>query len=146
MMEELVEKMKVVLASTYAFGLKAQNFHWNVEGPNFFQYHDLFAKLYEDVHDAVDQIAEEIRTLNAYAPASFIRYQQLTVVADETTIPEAMSMVSKLNDDNTKVIGVLTEAFLAAEAAKVVGLANFLQDRIDIHSKHGWMLKATMKV
>lgn len=145
-MEELVEKMKVVLASTYAFGLKAQNFHWNVEGPNFFQYHDLFAKLYEDVHDAVDQIAEEIRTLNAYAPASFIRYQQLTVVADETTIPEAMSMVSKLNDDNTKVIGVLTEAFLAAEAAKVVGLANFLQDRIDIHSKHGWMLKATMKV
>ena len=145
-MEELVEKMKVVLASTYAFGLKAQNFHWNVEGPNFFQYHDLFAKLYDDVHGAVDQIAEEIRTLNAYAPASFIRYQQLSVIADETTIPEAMSMISKLNDDNTKVIGVLTEAFLAAEAAKVVGLANFLQDRIDIHSKHGWMLRATMKV
>lgn len=145
-MEELVEKMKVVLASTFAFGLKAQNFHWNVEGPNFLQYHELFEKIYNDVHGAVDQIAEEIRTLNAYAPASFIRYQQLSVVADETAIPEAMSMVSKLNDDNTKVIGVLTEAFLAAEAAKVVGLANFLQDRIDIHSKHGWMLKATMKV
>lgn len=145
-MEELVEKMKVVLASTYAFGLKAQNFHWNVEGPNFFQYHDLFAKLYEDTSDAVDQIAEEIRTLNAYAPASFIRYQQLSVVADETTIPEALSMVSKLNDDNTKVIGALTVAYQAADAAKVVGLANFLQDRIDIHSKHGWMLKATMKV
>lgn len=146
MSEELVEKMKVVLASSFAFALKAQNFHWNVEGPNFLQYHDLFAKVYEEVFDAVDAIAEEIRTLNAYAPGSFTRYQQLSVVQDETSIPAAMAMIAKLNEDNTKVISALTEAFLAAEAAKVVGLANFLQDRIDIHSKHGWMLRATMKV
>lgn len=145
-MEELVEKMKVVLASSFAFALKAQNFHWNVEGPNFLQYHDLFAKIYEEVFDAVDTIAEEIRTLNAYAPGSFTRYQQLSIVQDETSIPAAMAMIAKLNEDNAKVISALTEAFLAAEAAKVVGLANFLQDRIDIHSKHGWMLRATMKV
>jgi len=145
-MEELIEKMKVALASTYAFGLKAQNFHWNVEGPNFVQYHEFFENLYDDATTAVDKLAEEIRTLNAYAPASLSRFQQLTVVQDEITIPTAMSMISKLNEDNDKVIGVLTEAYQEAEKAKVVGLANFLQDRIDIHSKHGWMLRATMKV
>ena len=145
-MEELVEKMKVALASSFAFALKAQYFHWNVEGPNFLQYHDLFGKIYEEVGDAVDAIAEQIRTLEAYAPGSFTRYQQLSVVEDETTIPSALSMISKLNDDNTKLIQALTEAFKAAEEQKVVGLANFLQDRIDIHFKHGWMLKSTMKV
>jgi starvation-inducible DNA-binding protein len=145
-MEELIEKMKVALASTYAFGLKAQNFHWNVEGPNFVQYHEFFETLYEDATGAVDKLAEEIRALNAYAPASFTRFQQLTVVQDEIAIPNAMSMFAKLNEDNDKLIATLTETFQAAEAAKVVGLANFLQDRIDIHSKHGWMLRATMKV
>ena len=145
-MEELIEKMKVALASTYAFGLKAQNFHWNVEGANFLQYHEFFEKLYNDASGAVDNFAEEIRALNAYAPASFTRFQQLTVVQDEITIPNAMSMFAKLNEDNDKLIAILTETFQAAEAAKVVGLANFLQDRICIDSKHGWMLRATMKV
>ena len=70
----------------------------------------------------------------------------MTVVQDEITIPNAMSMFAKLNEDNDKLIAILTETFQAAEAAKVVGLANFLQDRICIHSKHGWMLRATMKV
>lgn len=145
-MEELIEKMKVALASTYAFGLKAQNFHWNVEGPNFVQYHEFFENLYNDATGAVDKLAEEIRALNAYAPASFTRFQQLSAIQDEIAIPTAMSMFAKLNEDNDKLIATLTETFQAAEAAKVVGLANFLQDRIDIHSKHGWMLRATMKV
>lgn len=145
-MEELVEKMKVALASSFAFALKAQYFHWNVEGPSFLQYHDLFGKIYDEVFDAVDTIAEEIRTLEAYAPGSLTRFQQLSVVQDEVSIPAAMSMIAKLAEDNTKVIAVLTEAYKAAEDAKVVGLANFLQDRIDIHFKHGWMLKSTMKV
>lgn len=145
-MEELVEKMKVVLASSFAFALKAQNFHWNVEGANFLQYHELFAKVYEEVFGAVDAIAEEIRTLNAYAPGSFTRYQQLSVVSDETSIPTAMAMITRLIEDNDKVIATLTDAYNAAEAAKALGLANFLQDRIDVHFKHAWMLKATSKV
>jgi starvation-inducible DNA-binding protein len=145
-MEELVEKMKVVLATTFSFYLKAHNFHWNVEGPSFVMYHDLFAKLYEETHNAVDAIAEEIRTLDAYAPGSFARYSQLSAISDEISVPVAMQMVSKLYDDNRKCIEVLTDAFNVAEREKVLGLANFLQDRIDIHSKHAWMLRASLKV
>lgn len=145
-MEELVEKMKVVLATTFSFYLKAHNFHWNVEGPSFHQYHELFGNLYEETHGAVDAIAEQIRTLDAYAPGSFARYSQLSAISDEIAVPTAIQMVSKLYDDNKKCIEVLTDAYNVAEREKVLGLANFLQDRIDIHSKHSWMLKATLKV
>ena len=145
-MEELVEKMKVVLATTFSFYLKAHNFHWNVEGPSFLQYHELFQKIYDEAFGAVDAIAEEIRTLDAYAPGSYTRYSQLSAIADEIAVPAAMQMVSKLYDDNQKCIEVLTDAFQVAEREKIVGLANFLQDSIDIHSKHSWMLKATLKV
>lgn len=145
-MDELEEKMKVVLADTFAMYLKTHMFHWNVTGPNFNEMHAFFGGIYAELWAAVDLIAEQIRTLDAYAPGSFSRYSQLATVQDETSIPSAMSMVSRLKDDNDKVMESLKAAYLEAEKMKVYGLANFLQDRIDVHAKHGWMLKSTMKV
>lgn len=144
-MEELVEQMKVVLADTFAMYLKAHMFHWNVTGPHFPHLHGFFGDLYEELHGAVDPIAEHLRTLDAYAPGSFKRFSDLTTIEDETSIPEAMSMVSKLQEDNEKVIASLRKAFKLAEAADTPGLSNFLQDRIDTHWKHNWMLKAILK-
>ena len=145
-MEVLEEKMKVVLADTFAMYLKAHMFHWNVTGPNFNELHAFFGGIYEELWAAVDLIAEQIRTLDAYAPGSFTRFGQLATVKDETSIPPAMSMVARLKEDNDKVMESLKSAFLEAEKEKVYGLANFLQDRIDVHAKHGWMLKSTLKV
>ena len=144
-MEELVEKMKVVLADTFAMYLKAHMFHWNVTGSNFNEMHAFFGGIYNELWLASDLIAEQIRTLDAYAPGSFTRFGQLATVEDETSIPAAMAMVSKLKDDNDKVMETLKAAYLEAEKQKVYGLANFLQDRIDVHAKHGWMLKSTLK-
>jgi len=62
-MDELIDQMKVVLADTFAMYLKAHMFHWNVTGPNFPQLHEFFGDLYEELHGAVDPIAEQIRTL-----------------------------------------------------------------------------------
>lgn len=144
-MDELVEQMKVCLASTFAFYLKAHNFHWNVEGPNFPQYHSFFEGIYSDAWGAVDGIAEHLRTLKAYAPGSFSRYKDLSIVEDELNIPNAMSMVAKLEADNQKIIDQLFKTQMSAEKQKKTGLANFLQDRIDIHEKHGWMLRSITK-
>lgn len=144
-MEELIEKMKVVLSTTFSFYLKAQYFHWNVEGPNFPQYHKLFGDLYEEVHDSIDDIAEHIRAINAYAPGSLERFKELSVVKDETSIPTCMVMVKKLLEDNQKVMNVMTIAYQEAEKQKEIGLANYLQDRIDIHKKHAWMLRSSIK-
>ena len=144
-MNDLIEAMKVTLASTFAFYLKAHNFHWNIEGPNFPQYHKFLDDLYNEVWGAVDGIAEHLRTLNSYAPGSFARYQELSIVQDEVNIPSAMSMLVKLKDDNATLIVKLTETQKLAENAGKLGLANYLQDRIDIHEKHGWMLRSITK-
>lgn len=143
--KELVERMKVVLASSFAFYLKSQYFHWNIEGPNFPQYHELFGKIYEEVHESIDVTAEHIRALEAYAPGSLERFKELSNVMDESTIPSGIIMCQKLLKDNDTLISDLTYAYTEAEKAKELGLANYLQDRIDIHKKHGWMLRATSK-
>lgn len=144
-MDELVQQMKVLLASTFAFYLKAHNFHWNVEGPDFPQYHGLFENVYSDAWGAVDQIAEKIRALDAYAPGSMARFTTLSAVDEQLNIPEAKKMIAELEMNNRTIISELEKAYRLAEGAKEIGLANYLQDRIDIHKKQGWMLRATGK-
>jgi len=144
-MKELIEQMKKVLATNFAFYLKSHNFHWNIEGPNFPQYHSFLDGLYNEVWEAVDSIAEHIRTLEAYAPGSFTRFQTLSSIQDQLNIPSAIKMIKELESDNTTLISELTKAQKMAEKESCVGLSNFLQDRIDIHFKHGWMLKSILK-
>ena len=144
-MDELIEQMKVSLASTFAFYLKAHGFHWNVEGASFPQYHEFLGNLWEETFGAVDPIAEHLRTLDSYAPASFARYTDLSIIKDELNIPPAMSMMTRLVSDNKLLIDQLTKTQALAEQNKKMGLANFLQDRIDAHEKHGWMLRSITK-
>ena len=144
-MDELVEALKKAQATSFAFYLKAHNFHWNVEGANFAEYHEFLGDLYAEVFGAVDAIAEQCRTLDAYVPGSFSRFQQLSSIEDELSVPTGRVMMAKLLIDNQRVIADLTIAYRAAEAAGKVGIANFLQDRIDIHEKHGWMLRSFTK-
>jgi starvation-inducible DNA-binding protein len=141
----LADSLKVVLANTFAFYLKAHNYHWNVEGENFNDYHAFFATLYNEAWAATDLIAEHIRTLDEYAPASFGRFYQLSTISDETNIPTAINMARKLEEDNKKVLESLTTAHDLSEKANKIGITNFLEERIDIHEKHGWMLRAISK-
>lgn len=144
-MEELVNRMKVVLATTFTFYLKTQYYHWNVEGADFAQYHKFFGDLYEEVHDAVDVTAEQIRALDSYAPGSFKRYIELSNIMCDENVPSAIMMAKKLQDDNEKLISDLVFARSEAEKLKQFGLINFLEGRIDIHKKHGWMLRSITK-
>lgn len=144
-METLIEIMRKVLADAYAFQLKANNYHWNVEGPNFPQYHKFLQKVYEEVFDATDDIAEQIRALDAYAPGSFSRFMELTDIEDELNIPDSREMITRLNDDNNKVLDTLNVAFGLANELNKQGLADYLAGRIDAHNKHGWMFKSILK-
>jgi starvation-inducible DNA-binding protein len=144
-METLQELMKKVLADTFALYLKSHNYHWNVEGPNFTEYHAFFKGLYEELHASVDLIAEEIRTLDTYAPGSFKRFGELTDIEDETNVPDAMSMIKRLTEDNKKVLETLILASKLAEKYEKFGLQDFLTGRIDAHEKHGWMLRSFSK-
>ena len=139
---QLVERMKTLLASSFSLYLKSHNYHWNVTGTNFGQYHDFFGELYEELHDSIDTTAEEIRKLGAFAPGALTRYSEMSVIEDETMIPEPAIMFSRLANDNDAVIRILYEARQLADEAGAYGTVNYLEDRISTHEKHAWMLKS----
>ena len=144
-MEEITAPLKIAFADTYALYVKAQNYHWNVEGPMFSMYHDFFGNIYQEVGGAIDQFAEEIRAQNAYAPAAFSRFKELTSIEDEVLIIKPEQMVSNLFEDNNRVLASLQLARNVADEYKQNGLVNFLEERLDQHNKHAWMLRASMK-
>lgn len=144
-MEKLIESMKQVLADTFAFRLKAQYYHWNVEGPNFSEYHDFFGKLYSAADADIDLIAEHIRALGAYSPGSFKRYMELTKIEDEDTIPGAIEMINRISADNKKVHEGLMAAHAQADELGQRGVVNFLEGLIDANEKTQWMLNSYLK-
>lgn len=144
-MDELKQAMKVAFASEYSFALKAQNFHWNVEGPLFPQLHALFDTIYSEVYDSIDGFAENIRKLGSYTPASFERFSMLTQVEDELNMLEDRAMIAELLQDSDKMVKLLKMVYELAEQAGENGLSNFLAERMDAHRKHSWMLRATSK-
>ena len=141
----LSDDLKTLLATQYALSIKAQNFHWNVEGPDFAQYHDFFANFYEEVYSAVDRIAEYIRTLQEYTPGSFERFQELSIIQGQTKIPRARLMIEELLSDNGAIIDLLNQTFVSAEQENNQGIANFVAERLDAQAKHGWMLRSFLK-
>ena len=144
-MEELIEELKKLFASNYAFYLKAQYYHWNVEGSDFPQYHEFFGSLYSEVGGSIDPMAEHIRAIDAYAPGSFERFVDLSAINGDDTIPTGIIMATRLHEDNEKLLTMLIDVYKKAEAVDRLGLSNFLQDRIEAHRKHAWMLRATTK-
>ena len=144
-MDELKKAMKVAFASEYAFAIKAQNFHWNVEGPLFPQLHSLFGTIYEEAYGSIDDFAENIRKLGSYTPASFQRFSMLTQVEDEVNMLEDRAMIAELLQDSDKMVKLLKMVFDLSEQAGEHGLSDFIAGRMDAHRKHSWMLRATSK-
>ena len=141
----LADDLKTLLATQYALSIKAQYFHWNVEGPDFAQYHDYFANFYQEVYSAVDLIAEYIRTLQEYSPGSFERFQELSIIQGQQKVPRARLMFEELLADNNTVIDLLNQTFASAEQENKQGIANFIAERLDAQAKHGWMLRSFLK-
>ena len=142
----LSENLKILLATSYAFVIKAQNFHWNIEGSNFPQYHKFFDDLNNEVYEnAIDRTAEYIRTLEAYTPGSIGRYSELSLIPDQYKIPRAELMFAELYRDNEIIIEHLNMTYDVSEAAKQYGISNFIAERLDAHNKHQWMIRSTLK-
>jgi starvation-inducible DNA-binding protein len=141
----LSDDLKTLLATQYALSIKAQNFHWNVEGPDFAQYHDFFANFYEEVYSAVDRIAEYIRTLQEYSPGSFERFQELSIIQGQTKIPRARLMIEELLANTQQMIDLLNQCFAAAEQENQQGIADFVSQRLSQHGKYQWQLRSYLK-
>lgn len=139
---QLSERLKVILASAFSFYLKAHNYHWNVTGPNFGEYHDFFSKVYTDVHSSVDLYAEHIRALGYYSPGSLSRFSELSLISDEVSVPSPKFMFVRLGSDNLLLINELKAVAAMADDMNERGLLSTLETQIQVHEKLQWMLNS----
>ena len=145
-MKELKAAIKVLLANATVMYYKAHQFHWNVEGIHFTQYHEFFGELYSDVYDSIDPTAELLRKLDDYAPVSLDELFKYKTLKEETTRVELLAdILASLIKANDEVLISLNKVFDLATQNKQQGIANFVADRIDTHQKHGWFLRASAK-
>jgi starvation-inducible DNA-binding protein len=125
--------------------VKAHGFHWNVETPDFYQYHKFFQKIYEDAYSAVDPIAEYIRALSEYAPGSLERFLELSIIQGQTKIPRARLMIEELLADSGQIIQLLNQCFADATQENAQDVANFIAERLSQQNKFAWQLRSSLK-
>jgi starvation-inducible DNA-binding protein len=141
----LSDNLKVLLASTQAFAIKTQNFHWNVEGSNFPQYHEFFDTLYGDVSATIDPIAEYIRILGHYTPGSLTRYTELSIIQDQIKIPRAELMFVESLQDCETMLQLVTAMFDEAANENQHGIENYMAELQDLYGKKAWFIRSTLK-
>lgn len=141
--KEISEGLSRLLADTYTLYLKTHGYHWNVTGPMFRTLHLMFEEEYLELRDAVDLIAERIRSLGYPAPGSYSQMSNLTSIAEDEGVPEAMTMVRRLAEGHETAVRTARQLIETAEAGDDVATVDLATERIEFHEKTAWMLRAT---
>lgn len=141
----LTDELAELQADVTVLYFKAHGYHWNVEGEDFGQYHELFETIYEDIYSSIDPIAENIRKLGEYAPFKLDTLIKLTSLSNSKVDTNPKAMAKDLLKSNEQVVGKLKSVFDTANEANEQGIANFIAERIDLHQKWSWQLKASTK-
>lgn len=133
-----------LLSDTYFLYLKTHGYHWNVTGPMFDSLHANFMTQYTEMWNAIDDIAERIRSLGFFAPGTYHELTKLTSVKEDGSVPEATQMIRNLVDGHETVIRTIREVFGAAEKGNDQATMDLLTQRLDIHEKTAWMMRAIL--
>ena len=140
--EAIAEHLKALLADSYTLYLQTHNFHWNVTGPMFPQLHLMFEGHYTELAIAVDDIAERIRSLDVAAPGTYKAFAQLSSINEVDGVPSADEMVTLLTKGHEQVVKTCRQALSVAQAADDESSSALISDRMRVHEKTAWMLRA----
>lgn len=143
--KEVANGLSKLLADTYTLYIKTHSFHWNVEGPMFQTLHVMFMTQYTEMWNALDVIAERIRSLGSYAPGTYAEISKLTSIKESKTIPKANKMIEEAVQGHEAIIKTIRLIFESAEKAKDQTTMDVLTQRLDIHEKTAWMLRSLLK-
>jgi len=142
---DLNEELTELLADVVSFYFRAHGAHWNVKGADFSEYHKLFLKIYEDVYESIDPIAENLRKLGSIAPFTLTSFLALRSIEDASQIlQDPIALANDLLAANDIILDELSDAFDCATAYNQQGVANFLAGRIDQHQFWKWQLTASL--
>ena len=117
---KIADGLSRLLADTYTVYLKTHNFHWNVTGPLFSSLHVMFEEQYTEQWNALDEIAERIRALGHFAPATYKRYAELSSIKEEPEVLSSKDMLRQLVDGNETLIRTLRAGVKVADVDELV--------------------------
>ena len=143
--KDMTDALTKVLANSFVLYGKTHSFHWNVTGPMFHSLHIMFEEQYTEVWNAIDIIAERIRSLDCYAPGTVQEMLKLAEIKEQGQIPDYEEMVKTLADDNATLCNILHDAMEKAEDVGDTATADLLNGRMAAHEKNAWMLRSTLK-
>ena len=141
---KIAEGLSRLLADTYTLYLKTHNFHWNVTGPMFNTLHLMFETQYTELALAVDLIAERIRSLGHPAPGSYRAFAKLSSIPEADGVPVAEDMIRQLVEGQEAVVRTARKLFPVVDAAHDEPTADLLTQRMQLHEKNAWMLRALL--
>jgi starvation-inducible DNA-binding protein len=142
-MSQLSATLNKTLANTFVLYFKTHGFHWNVTGLTFGEMHGFFGEIYEDLHESVDVLAEQIRVLNEFAPTNLSTlYNNANLKESELYGNNVVMMLSELQSDFQRLIVDHIQLFNEATAANQQGLADYVAGRIDALNKWSWKIKS----
>ena len=142
---KIAEGLKHLLADSYTLYLQTHNFHWNVSGPQFRELHLMFEEHYTELATAVDEIAERIRTLDVAAPGTYKEFSKLSSIKEVEGVPSAAEMVDLLTKGHEQIVRTSRDVLKLAQAGDDESTAALVSDRMRVHEKTSWMLRATRK-
>ncbi|MFT7126765.1 MAG: starvation-inducible DNA-binding protein [Pseudoalteromonas tetraodonis] len=142
---EISDGLKQLLADSYTLYLQTHNFHWNVTGIHFRELHLMFEEHYTELAIAVDDIAERIRTLDVPAPGTYKEFSKLSSIKEVDGVPDSLKMVELLTKGHEQVIKTSRKVLKIAQNADDESTAALVSDRMRVHEKTAWMLRATQK-
>ncbi|WP_144391829.1 Dps family protein [Pleionea sediminis] len=140
----VADSIKKLLADSYTLYLQTHNFHWNVTGPQFRELHLMFEEHYTELAEAVDEIAERIRTLGVAAPGTYKAFSDLSSIKEVDGVPNAEEMVAILTESHEQVVKTCRDSLKVAQEADDESSIALISDRMRVHEKTAWMLRASL--
>lgn len=145
MTSKTIDLLKQFLADSYILMLKSQNYHWNVTGMQFHEMHEFFEDMYTDLFEAVDDIAEHIRTLGEKSPGSFKAFSEQSEIDSEDIETTTKGMIVSLLSGQEVLSKRAHSLFKIAEEEKIDDIADFAIGRMQTHNKFAWMLRSHLE-
>ena len=143
--KKIVDGLSRLLADTYSLYLTTHNFHWNVTGPMFNTLHLMFMTQYTETWNAVDLIAERIRSLGHPAPGTYSEFARLTSIPEVQGVPSAVDMIRILAAGQETVVRTARSLFPVVDRAGDEPTADLLTQRMQMHEKNAWMLRSMLE-